>query len=85
MLLLFKSGNRGIVNDQQKQQQQLRPSSAASARNREEQEYLEKLKQIRQQNYNDRRNIQAKISSDKNPDAAAERKKKADDLKVCDL
>ncbi|XP_060569854.1 serine/threonine-protein kinase Nek1-like isoform X7 [Ruditapes philippinarum] len=75
------SGNRGVVNDQQQQQQQQRPSSAASARNREEQEYLEKLKQIRQQNYNERRNIQAKISSDKNPDAAAERKKKADDLK----
>ncbi|XP_052793633.1 serine/threonine-protein kinase Nek1-like isoform X2 [Mya arenaria] len=51
--------------------------SAADARNREEQEYLEKLRQIRQQNYNERRNMQA--HGDKA--GAEERKKKAEALK----
>ena len=47
------------------------------------QEYLEKLRQIRQQNYNERRNLQAKMQVDKNPQAEAEeRKRKADALKV---
>lgn len=82
-LIIYQLGNRG-GSDRQSQQQQ-RPPSAASSRNREEQEYLEKLRQIRQQNYMERRNIQAKIASDKNTDAAEERKKKAEALKVWKL
>jgi len=57
------------------------PSTPASSRNREEQEYLEKLKQIRQQNYHERRNLQARHGGDAEA-AAEERKKKAEALKV---
>ena len=67
------------ANNRVPERQQDRPSSAASSRNREEQEYLEKLRQIRQQNYQERKMILGK----NNPELEAEeRKKKAEALKV---
>jgi len=59
-------------------EQQQRPSSAASNRNNDELEYLERLRQIRQQNYNERKNLQAKQDAD----SAVDRKKKIDALRV---
>ncbi|KAL4230394.1 Serine/threonine-protein kinase Nek1 [Mactra antiquata] len=70
------AGFRGISESEQK------APSAAAVRNKEEQDYLEKLRQIRQQNYNERKNLHAKMEHDKNPQLAAdERKKKAEALK----
>ncbi|XP_052226578.1 serine/threonine-protein kinase Nek1-like isoform X2 [Dreissena polymorpha] len=57
-----------------------KPTPAGGDRNKEEQEYLERLRQIRQQNYNERRNLQAKVEQNRNPNAE-ERKKKAEALK----
>lgn len=74
MLLYYDAflANRYAPEPQQK------PPSAAANRNKEELEYLEKLKQIRQQNYNERRNLQARQAAED----AEERKKKIEALRV---
>ncbi|KAK3599925.1 hypothetical protein CHS0354_012567 [Potamilus streckersoni] len=57
---------------------QQRPPSGISNRNRDEHEYLEKLRQIRMQNFNERKNIQGQLKEELDSEA---RRKKAEALR----